>query len=126
MEIIITLQDLIKDHPDGVLYMHLIVKRTQQCKAWGLEPDTLEWNGTQDDVLEDAQNDNEELPEPLVSALSEWADRALETFKRDQERVGFEEPCEGQCFSDNLLNPELPYEAVLSFEYEPDVDELED
>lgn len=110
--------ELRETHPEGWAYMHIINKKTGRLRTFGLDIDTLEWNGQEDDVLEDYTNKDLPDPEPFCIIQEErLADFALLNLKDHLRTTDFED-FGGQSFSGNLLYEHPEYEAVLSFEYE--------
>lgn len=107
------------------LYMHVIDTETNHLKTYGLsywpEDDKFEWDGRQDDVLEDYENGDHVFTGDEELEFSRVADLALDEFisELDTPTDLHDLGVEGQFFSENLLPTDERFSAYLCFEYEP-------
>lgn len=112
--------ELHASYPEAWAYMHVLNQKTSHLFTYGLDLDTLEWNGCVDDTLEDQVNGEsevEEITDGEAIMADHLADVALETFKKLKDSLLFQD-FGGQAFSVNLLPNRVLHSAVLSFEYE--------
>lgn len=119
-----TFAELLKANQEGWAYLHLLNKNNGRLSTYGVDIDTLDWNGLADDVLEEDTNAGLEPFDELEYWVTETlADLAKAIFKVKKESIPFQD-FGGQAFSEDLLAGITPgFEAFFIFEYEVEYEE---